>query len=303
MRSRFLHDWAMVRAKADTEIHRNALECCGVRGAECRRGGPKSRWLGDVIFGSVSETKKGTTMSRVQHAGRAARLGRRALLAAGALVLVGGLVAVAAGGIGQPTQDADGTIHGCYHTENGQLRVLTDHSGSCLKSESPIAFNQPQRFAGVEWLNHFSLLPGDSSVTVSYNAVDSGVGSGLTGLVVHSSTTGDTANGGGNKVVEIAGGPMPGYHVTGVRLCYENSSTSTFIDDIRLAQVQNPPSQADVAIDDATAQNLSGPQCYDSKQVDIDPATGAILLDLRVKFASTNDVIVVRGLGFDVAPA
>ncbi|HWS45771.1 MAG TPA: hypothetical protein VN636_07915 [Acidimicrobiia bacterium] len=168
--------------------------------------------------------------------------------------------------------------------------MSTAHSSKCHKPEAP-----------VEWLNHFSLLPGDASVTVTYNAVSSGVGSGLTGLVVHSSTTGDTATGGGNKVVEIAGGPMPGYHVTGVRLCYENSSTSTFIDDIRLAQVQNPPSQAIVALDDTTPQNLSGPHCYTSKHVNIDPAIGTILVDLRVNFASTSDVIVVRGLGFVVA--
>jgi hypothetical protein len=238
--------------------------------------------------------------SRTRSSRRLLRWGPLAIF----VVIALGFGAVAASAaIGPPTQDADGTIHGCYKTQNGQLRVLTSHSAHCRKPETAITFNQPQRFAGVEWLNHFSLLPGDSSVTVTYNAVSSGVGSGLTGLVVHSSTTGDTATGGGNKVVEIAGGPMPGYHVTGVRLCYENSSTNTFIDDIRLAQVQNPPSQAIVAIDDSTPQNLPGPQCYDSQQVDIDPATGTILVDLRVNFASTDDVIVVRALGFDVAPS
>jgi hypothetical protein len=218
------------------------------------------------------------------------------------MFVLGGITAAAAT-IGPPTQDTDGTIHGCYKSENGQLRVLTPTNGTCNPAESPIAFNAPQRFAGVEWLSHFNLLPGDSSVSVTYNAVNSGVGTGLTGLVVHSSTTGDTANGGGNKVVEIAGGPMPGYHVTGARLCYENSSPDTYIDDIRLAQVQNPPSIAIVALDDTTPQNLVGPNCYDTQQVDIDPATGTILLDLRVNFASTDDVIVIRGLGFNVAPS
>jgi hypothetical protein len=242
-------------------------------------------------------------MSSIPRTNRSLRARRWGALAILVVVSLGVSIVAAAAAIGPPTQTADGTIHGCYDTQNGQLRVLTAHSALCRKPEAPIAFNQPQRFAGVVWLNHFGLLPGDSSVTVSSNAVSSGVGSGLTGLVVHSSTTGDTATGGGNKVVEIAGGPMPGYHVTGVRLCYENSSASTYIDDVRLAQVQNPPSQAIVALDDATAQNLSGPHCYDSQHVDIDPATGTILLDLRVNFAATDDVIVVRGLGFDVAPS
>jgi hypothetical protein len=260
------------------------------------RGAPSTR------LPTGRSSNKETQMSPSPRPPRARRLRRWALATVVATFVLGG-VAAAAATIGPPTQDADGTIHGCYKSENGQLRVLTPTNDTCNPAEAPIAFNSPQRFDGVQWLSHFNLLPGDSSVTVTYNAVSSGVGSGLTGLVVHSSTTGDVANGGGNKVVEIAGGPMPGYHVTGVRLCYENSSTSTFVDDIRLAQVQDPPSVASVALDDTTPQNLAGPHCYDSQKVDIDPATGTILLDLRVDFASTDDVIVIRGLGFHVTPA
>src|SRR6266446_9305849 len=55
----------------------------------------------------------------------------------------------------------------------------------------------------IMWVNHFDLLPGDPSVTTSFNAVSSGVGSGLTGLVIMSSTTGENAQGGGNKVVHM----------------------------------------------------------------------------------------------------
>ena len=54
----------------------------------------------------------------------------------------------------------------------------------------------------VMWINHLALLPGDPSVTTSFNATSSGVGSGLSGLVIQSNTVGDTAPGGGNKVVE-----------------------------------------------------------------------------------------------------
>ena len=36
----------------------------------------------------------------------------------------------------------------------------------------------------IMWVNHFSLLPGDQSVKTSFNAVNSGVGGGLTGLVI-----------------------------------------------------------------------------------------------------------------------
>jgi hypothetical protein len=88
----------------------------------------------------------------------------------------------------------------------------------------------------------------------SFNAVNSGVGSGLSGLIVTSSTTGDIASGGGNKVIETGVDVPPGYRVTGVRVCYQVSAATTFLDQIRLAQVQNPPSSATVLLDDATHQ-------------------------------------------------
>ena len=56
--------------------------------------------------------------------------------------------------------------------------------------------------SGLMWINPLDLLPGDPSVHTSFNAVNSRVGSGLSGLIVTSSTTGDIAPGGGNKVIE-----------------------------------------------------------------------------------------------------
>src|SRR4051794_18233827 len=93
----------------------------------------------------------------------------------------------------------------------------------------------------VMWIDHLSLLPGDPSVHTSFNAVNSGVGGGLSGLIIQSSTTGDEAQGGGNKVVETAVEVPPGYNITGVRICFENSNPRSFISQVRLAQVQNPP--------------------------------------------------------------
>src|SRR5579872_4586411 len=45
------------------------------------------------------------------------------------------------------------------------------------------------------WVSPLDFLAGDPSVQTQFNAVSSGVGSGLSGLVVTSSTTGDTATG------------------------------------------------------------------------------------------------------------
>lgn len=45
---------------------------------------------------------------------------------------------------------------------------------------------------GILWLNRLGLVPGDSTVATSYDATSSGVGSGLGGLIVTSTTPGDT---------------------------------------------------------------------------------------------------------------
>jgi hypothetical protein len=144
------------------------------------------------------------------------------------------------------------------------------------------------------WLNHLDLLPGDPSVFTSFNAVQSG------GLVVQSNTTGETAQGGGNKVVHMGLEVPPDYIIKRVRVCYEISNSRSFISQIRLSQLQNPPSQSLVKLDDATDQTNPGPVCVGSADTTVDPSLGAVDLDLRVNFGSTADRIVVLALGLVV---
>lgn len=153
------------------------------------------------------------------------------------------------------------------------------------------------------WINHFDLLPGDASVRTSFNSVSSGVGGGLEGLVIESTTTGDTVPSGGNKDVKMAVEVPPGYTIKGVRVCYELSNRRSFITQIRLAQVQNPPATALVLLDDGTDQTNPGPICVDSATTTVNPAAGAVLLSLRVNFGNTSDKIVVRGLGLHLLAA
>lgn len=155
----------------------------------------------------------------------------------------------------------------------------------------------------VMWVNHFDLLPGDPSVTTSFNAVSSGVGGGLTGLVIQSSTTGEIASGGGNKVVHMGLQVPPGYLIRGVRVCYELSNRRSFISQIRLAQVQTPPATASVLLDDGTNHTNPGPVCVDSTATTVDPSLGEVLLALRVNFGNTSDKIAVRALGLHLSPA
>ena len=154
--------------------------------------------------------------------------------------------------------------------------------------------NNPQH---IMWVNHFDLLPGGAEVTTTFNSTSSGVGGGLTGLVIHSSTTGENFSDNGNKVVQMALEIPKNTKILGVRVCYELSSSGSFISQIRLAQVQNPPATALVLLDDATDLVNPGPVCVNSAPTLIVGEAGPVLLSLRVFFGNTADLIVVRGLG------
>jgi hypothetical protein len=153
------------------------------------------------------------------------------------------------------------------------------------------------------WINHLNLLAGDPSVVTSYNAINSGVGTGLSGLIIQSTTTGSTAQGGGIKVVERGLEIPPGFKLTGVRVGYENSNPRSSFSGIRLSQVVTPPGTASVLLDDTTLLNAAGPTYADSSSTSIDPAKGPLVLSLRVNFGNTGDRIILRGLGLHLVPA
>lgn len=167
------------------------------------------------------------------------------------------------------------------------------------------ALTQPA--TALMWINHLDLLPGDSDVVTSFNSTTSGVGGGLSGLIIQSSTSGDTSVSGGNKVVEKGLQVPPGWLITGVRVCYELSNARSFITQIRLAQVQPTPSTALVLLDDGTNQTAAGPICVNSTSLpagsEIDPSAGGVRLNLRLFFDAAGitgagaDRIVIRALG------
>jgi hypothetical protein len=174
---------------------------------------------------------------------------------------------------------------------------------AALKAQAGAAGLDCGTDSAILWLNHFDLLSGGSEVTTSHASTSSGVGGGLTGLVIESSTTGDVFGDGGNKVVQMAVEVPSGYNVTGVRVCYELTSNASFISQVRLAQVNDPPSFALVMLDDGTDQTDMGPVCVNTSATSIDPSTGALLLSLRIDFGSTGDKIVIRGLALLLANA
>jgi hypothetical protein len=156
--------------------------------------------------------------------------------------------------------------------------------------------------AGLMWIDHFSFLPGDASVQTSFNSTTSGIGGGLTALVIGSTTTGENANSGGNKDVQRSLEVPPGYTIKSVRVCYELTNSRSFISQIRLAQIEPTPSSALVNLDDATDQTATGPVCVNSAATNVDASGGAVLISLRVNFGNTGDKIALRAVGLNLAP-
>jgi hypothetical protein len=176
-------------------------------------------------------------------------------------------------------------------------------------SARKVAADDDEEGTKIMWISHLEFIPGGPQVVTTFNSTNSGVGGGLSGLIIQSTTAGDTfpAPQGGNKVVEQALEVPPGFLITGVRVCYELSNTRSFIDQVRLAQLHSPPSMATVLLDDATHLNAAGPTCHDSTAPPggpIDPAKGDVRLDLRIFTAAAGvlggggagDKIVVRGV-------
>jgi hypothetical protein len=152
-----------------------------------------------------------------------------------------------------------------------------------------------------QWINHFDLLSGNPrELFLTTNSTSSGVGGGLTGVVARSSSVGEVFSDNGNKVVQMALNlpPQPaGITIRGIRVCYESTNTATYVSQIRLAEVQNPPSTASVKFDDPTDLTVAGPNCVTSKVANVAVGNGPLLLSLRLFFGNTNDAIVIRGLG------
>ena len=152
------------------------------------------------------------------------------------------------------------------------------------------------------WINHLDFLAGDEDVILSFNSTKSGVGNGLSGLIIGSTTLGDFSMEVGAKVVEKGVQVPPGFLIKGVRVCYELSNARSFITQIRLAQLQDPPISTVVMLDDGADLTDIGPVCVDSIPTSIDPSQGAVRLDFRLNYGDTSDKIVLLGVGLNLEP-
>lgn len=194
---------------------------------------------------------------------------------------------------------ATNQITGCYN-DTGALRVIDRAvTPDCKAGERRVTWAASGGPAVYMWLNHTALRPGDSTMSTTF-AGNSTVGGGLSALEITSSSTG-----GGvppYKTVAMAVEVPPGFVVTGVRIAYQNSSAASYIRQVRLAQLQDPPSTALVLLDDGTALTSTAATYADTTTTVINPTSGALYLTLFVTFAATTDKIAIRGIGLRLLP-
>jgi hypothetical protein len=148
----------------------------------------------------------------------------------------------------------------------------------------------------VQWVNYLDLHPSDATTIVTPD-IDDGITGG--GLAITSTNTGDVDGENNNKTVFMALELPKQARVTGVRVCYKLSNPNSFIEQTRLTQLNNPPANFTVRLDDKTAMNSAAPKCDRTAvlKVPIKAENGALVLSLRTNFASMSDEIVIRGLG------
>jgi hypothetical protein len=142
----------------------------------------------------------------------------------------------------------------------------------------------------VQWINHLEFLPGVSYVATSYTPINGG-------LKVTASETGE------NFIVQ--GLPVaPGFLVTGIRVCYELTDPESFISQIAITQLEDPPVSRVLVLNDTTELSDMGPICVNSTPSfgDIDPSQGALNLSLGMWFPDINDSITVLGVGLVMVP-
>ena len=152
------------------------------------------------------------------------------------------------------------------------------------------------------WLNHLDFLPGDATVNISHPYVQCPGAGGLSGLAITSTTLGELGPASEIKVVYKGIEVPPTYRINAVRICYKNSSESSFISQVRLCQLKNPPDSCLVRMDDPTNHTNVGPVCVNvpagvDPSPDSDALEGALRLSLTVNFGDLNDTICLLGVG------
>jgi len=165
-------------------------------------------------------------------------------------------------------------VHADKGSEHSKDSEHSDHSG---------------RGGQAIWLNHLALQSADSTILTATSHTPTSP-TDLSGLLIQPVKAGASS-------VQMALDLPKDTKIVGVRVCYSNSGTTSFISQISLGQVKDPAAP-DTVITDATALTSTTPVCVNSKSIKppLRSRDGAIILSLSVT-ADPASKILIRGIG------
>jgi hypothetical protein len=168
--------------------------------------------------------------------------------------------------------------------------VYADKDGDSKKAEKS---ENSGRRGQVIWLNHFDLQANDPlALTTASNSPASGIFPDLSGVVI-------TPLIAGTPSVQMALDLPKETKITGVKICYTITGASSFISQVKLAQVnvQNPVTPDNAVTDDTDLMSLA-PICVDSRfsRSGIKAKNGPVVLSLGLSADPANKILI-RGIG------
>lgn len=132
------------------------------------------------------------------------------------------------------------------------------------------------------WYNAINFVSGDPTLKI-YQP-----------YVAHPSVKINATSPGDLKWISMTIPTKPGKKIKGIRVCYQLTNSRSFISQIRLAEMITPD-HAVVKHDDGTDLLSTTPTCYDSIVAEYEPKA-SVLLELRLNFGDTADVITIGGI-------
>ena len=139
------------------------------------------------------------------------------------------------------------------------------------------------------WLSPTNFVSGDPTLRVSYP------------FVSHPSTIVSCTAPGDFKWVSMGLRLPPDAQIEDVIICYQVSNTSSFIKQVRLAEMTTPD-HVTVIHDDPTPLTSTAPTSYTSGVPGLVPS-GAVTLELRLNFQNPGDQILLGAVGINIQSA
>ncbi len=137
------------------------------------------------------------------------------------------------------------------------------------------------------WLSPTDFVTGDNSLKIIYPSATNPA------VKIRS------LNPGNQKWISLGLKIPPFQEINAIHVCYQLSNSRSFISEIRLVEFQTPNLPSERHKDDTDLLSTA-PICYRSPLASSYRSGGAVLLELRLNFATPADTITLGGMGLEI---